>query len=114
MRRYKDLLQDKRIKIDQMSEIGGNGWVKMPNTSGSMVVVFSWHMGWDHVSISYADRTPTWDEMCYVKDLFFDPEDCVIQYHPARSEYVNVHPYCLHLWKPRFCGVPIPPKQLVL
>lgn len=23
----------------------------------------------------------------------------VIQIHPAKSEYVNLHPYALHLWR---------------
>lgn len=53
----------------------------------------------DHVSVSFPHRTPTWDEMCKVKDLFFDPEDCVVQYHPAAAEYVNMHKFCLHLWR---------------
>lgn len=55
---------------------------------------------WEHVSASLETRTPTWDEMCFVKNLFWDEEDCVIQYHPPKSEYVNCHPYCLHLWRP--------------
>ena len=34
------------------------------------------------------------------KALFWDEDDCVIQYHPPRSEYVNNHQNCLHLWRP--------------
>ena len=55
--------------------------------------------GWEHVSVSLTSRCPTWDEMNYVKDLFWEAEDCVVQYHPPKSEYVNVHPFCLHLWR---------------
>lgn len=55
--------------------------------------------GWEHVSVSYKNRVPTWDEMCKVKDMFWKDNECVVQYHPPKSEYVNVHPYCLHLWK---------------
>lgn len=54
---------------------------------------------WEHVSISLANRCPTWDEMCRVKDLFWSETETVVQFHPKRSEYVNAHPYCLHLWK---------------
>ena len=69
--------------------------------------------GWEHVSVSRNDRTPTWDEMCQVKALFWEPEDCVIQYHPPASEYVNNHPHCLHLWRPVEGNVPMPPALLV-
>jgi hypothetical protein len=66
---------------------------------------------WEHVSIvpiwishtgktREEERTPTWAEMCYLKELFWDdPEDVVLQFHPPESEYVNTHRHCLHLWR---------------
>lgn len=69
--------------------------------------------GWDHVSVSLPNRCPTWAEMCLVKDLFFSPEETVIQYHPASADYVNHHPFCLHLWKPQGIDLPKPPTYLV-
>lgn len=70
--------------------------------------------GWEHVSVSFnRDRCPTWDEMCWVKDLFWDPEDTVIQYHPPETEYVNEHSYCLHLWRPTEENIPLPPAWMV-
>lgn len=69
--------------------------------------------GWEHVSVSRFDRPPLWDEMCQVKDLFWGPEDCVVQYHPPRSVYVNHHPNCLHLWRPTGEQLQRPPKHLV-
>ena len=76
--------------------------------------------GWEHVSVSIAFpgkaaglRCPTWDEMCYVKSLFWDEEDCVIQYHPSKDQYVNRHPYVLHLWRPIGQKIPIPDKNMV-
>src|SRR5262245_51929858 len=56
--------------------------------------------GWEHVSVSLQLRTPTWDEMCYVKDLFWMEDEAVVQFHPPRANYVNHHPFTLHLWKP--------------
>lgn len=67
---------------------------------------------WEHVSVSLENRCPTWDEMCFVKDLFWEPEECVIQYHPPRSKYVNNHPYVLHMWKPPR-KIAMPPIELV-
>lgn len=49
-------------------------------------------MGWEHVSVSTRRRVPNWTEMCFVKDLFWAPEECVVQFHPPKSEYVNNHP----------------------
>lgn len=68
---------------------------------------------WEHVSVSTAVRCPTWEEMCFVKDLFWDPEDVVIQLHPPRSEWINNHPYCLHLWRPIDIELPRPPSITV-
>lgn len=76
-------------------------------------IIASWGGGWDHVSVSLVNRCPKWDEMCFVKDFFFHPDECVIQYHPSKSNYVNNHPYCLHLWRPQNADVPIPPKSYV-
>ena len=54
---------------------------------------------WEHVSVSVIDRCPTWFEMCLVKRLFWDDDDMVIQYHPPVADYVNDHPYVLHMWR---------------
>lgn len=54
---------------------------------------------WEHVSVSLANRCPTWDEMCFVKNLFWKEDETVIQFHPKKSKYKNLMPYCLHLWK---------------
>lgn len=69
--------------------------------------------GWEHVSVSLLDRCPTWREMCDIKAVFWDADDVVIQYHPAEKEYINNHPYCLHLWRPIGQTVPTPPGVLV-
>lgn len=72
---------------------------------------------WEHVSVRARDhrgeRTPTWAEMCFVKDLFWGPEESVVQYHPPRSEYVNHNPYVLHLWRYTKGEIPRPPQILV-
>lgn len=64
---------------------------------------------WEHVSVSLQTRCPTWDEMCWIKDLFFEDEETVLQFHPPKSEYVDFHPFCLHLWRPIHFEQPTPP-----
>jgi hypothetical protein len=77
-------------------------------------IIASSGMGWDHVSVHVRivgkgkAITPNLEEMCKVKDLFFDEEECVVQYHPRKSEYVDMHPHVLHLWRPNEPGVSIP------
>lgn len=51
--------------------------------------------------------------MHYIKTLFWDKEDTVIQYHPPQSQYVNCHPFTLHLWRPIGLTIPVPPSILV-
>jgi hypothetical protein len=69
--------------------------------------------GWEHVSVSLEDRCPTWDEMCQVKGMFWGDDDCVMQLHPPKSEWVNNHPFCLHLWRPVGVDIPTPPMLMV-
>ena len=60
--------------------------------------VFSWHKGWEHLSISLTDNIhncPTWDEMCMFKDMFFKEDEACVEYHPKKEDYVNVHPRLL-------------------
>jgi len=69
--------------------------------------------GWEHVSVSHPQRCPTWDEMQFVKELFWKDDEVVIQYHPAKKDYVNVHGHCLHMWRPLSGMIPMPPVQCV-
>ena len=76
-------------------------------------IVCSWGMGWEHVSVSTRKHCPFWDEMAYVKALFWKDEEAVMQLHLPQSEYVNNHPYCLHLWRPIGAEIPLPPRSMV-
>lgn len=68
---------------------------------------------WEHVSVSTPKRTPTWDEMCRIKDLFFSENEVVWQYHPAKEDHVNNHAHCLHLWRLKDFEMPMPPTIAV-
>lgn len=95
-------------------EIGNNGMFEVKlRLNQRVLIVASDGMGWEHVSVSRRDRCPTWDEMCQVKSLFWDASDCVVQFHPPQSEYVNNHPNCLHLWRQAGGDFQLPPSILV-
>lgn len=71
--------------------------------------------GWEHASITRVGSklTPNWAEMCFVKDLFWDDEECVVQFHPPKTMYVSNHPTCLHLFRPVDGIVRMPPPEMV-
>lgn len=75
--------------------------------------IFSNQLGWEHLSVSMPSRTPSWDQMCRMKDIFWDKDECCVQYHPKEEDYVNNHPHCLHIWKPVDIELPTPPSILV-
>jgi hypothetical protein len=91
------------------SQVCGVFWV------GFLYIIATDHDGWDHVSvrIQNANRLPEWEEMCFVKETWFDNDECVMQLHPPKADYVNRHPYVLHLWRPQHTAIPVPPKELV-
>lgn len=62
----------------------------------------------EHVSVSLPVRCPTWEEMDFIKRLFWDDQECVMQLHVPRSRHVNEHQYCLHLWRPLNAEIPMP------
>lgn len=98
---------------------GNNGSARISMLAPKGIVVLFVHasdgLGWEHVSVSVPgrDRCPTWAEMAYVKSLFWGDEDVVVQIHPRKSEYVNHHPYCLHLWRESGKDSPTPPWWMV-
>jgi hypothetical protein len=53
---------------------------------------------WVHLSFSRGDRVPDWEELKAVKSRFLGDETLAVQVFPPKSQWVNVHPYCLHLW----------------
>lgn len=65
-------------------------------------IIFSWGRGWEHLSIVLltGDNPPVWKDMCVFKDTFWGEDETCVQYHPAKKDYINCHPNCLHIWKP--------------
>ena len=114
MKTLKEIMDNPKVSVLQSGVDGGMGYVKISKSfADSPTVVWSNGGGWDHVSVSFYNRCPTWEEMCRVKDIFFNEDECCIEYHPAKKDYVNFHPYCLHIWKPQNETIPTPPRNYV-
>ena len=96
-------IKDKDAKLDFLHNncymIGMGGSYKDQDTGDKLNFMFSYQMGWYHLSVSMPDKDPSWVQMCKMKDIFFDDEEECVEYHPKKSEYINVHPHCLHIWR---------------
>src|SRR5262245_50238133 len=53
---------------------------------------------WLHCSVARRDRLPTWAELSEVRDAFLGPDTTAYQKLAKRSEHINIHRHCLHLW----------------
>lgn len=61
---------------------------------------------WLHVSCAKQDSLPTWEDLKEVKQVFIGSDKKAIQVIPNEKEYVNIHPYCLHLFHCDEDGLP--------
>jgi hypothetical protein len=107
-----------RVKIGPFKTTeadGNNGLFVFTINKVAFQVLASDGKGWEHVSVTLIQegRSPLWEEMCVIKDLFWSKDACVLQFHPPESEYVNSHPYCLHLWRKIGSEIETPSRMLV-
>lgn len=100
-------------------EIGGIFVFKVIDKKGvqrQIQTIASNGMGWEHVSVSYHKPPgviPSWEVMCFIKDQFWDADDVVVQFHPAKKDYVNVHKFVLHLWRRTGQNYETPPTIMI-
>lgn len=102
MRQIDEILKARNLQVKaidrDMPMIGGSYY---DTVSGKWLnFIFSVQMGWEHLSVSMPSKTPSWDQMCVMKDLFWEDNEECFQYHPKKEDYVNIHPHCLHIWRP--------------
>lgn len=107
IKEFEDSLEKTGIRI--------TGHLTDPVTRETYLVMFTTQLGWEHASISYLHKKklPDWNIMCRLKDLFWTEDEACVQYHPAKEDYVNMHEYTLHIWKPYLENLPTPPSIMV-
>lgn len=113
MRKLGDMKYPLEYCIQGGNEDDDGGAFLIPFEGRVLYVIASIGMGWDHVSVSLSSRCPNWREMSFIKGLFFNDDEVVMQLHVAKKDHINLHPYCLHLWKPQFTDIPLPPNFMV-
>lgn len=52
-----------------------------------------------HLSLSYPDHLPTWEDITAVRDAFYPRDVDAAMLLPRSEDYVNLHSYCMHLWQ---------------
>lgn len=109
-------------EMGSTADFGANGLFIIPHQmidKYEYVCICGDGNGWDHVSVSIrstvrkVERCPTREEMCFIKSLFWDDDEIVIEYHPAKSDCISNHPFVLHPWKPQGIELPTPDPLMV-
>ena len=80
-------------------KIALDGTYTDPVTRKTWKFVFSDDPTFEHLSVSSHNKTPDWDTMCKLKEIFFQDEEECVEFHPKKSEYLNLHEHCLHIWR---------------
>ncbi len=113
MRPFEEIFDSPRINNVESGTDGFRAIYTVHNFQGT--VICSTGAGWEHVSVCPFKRRyiPTWEDMCYLKDVFFREDEAVIQIHPPKADYVNNMPNCLHLWRCSYKDMVLPPSILV-
>ena len=109
-------LVEKEIELYGVRGDEHNGVFKVFVDGKSYYVIASNGCGWEHISVSPRNSKngcPSWATMCAIKDMFFEKNETVIEYHPAEADYINFHENCLHLWRPTEVEIPKPPLFMV-
>ena len=101
------------VIVHELDDDGGAFLTRSPIDNRVLRIIASNGLGWDHVSISRKDRVPNWEEMEFIKRLFFKDDEVAMQLHVPPADHINCHPNCLHLWRPHEEPIPLPPGWMV-
>jgi hypothetical protein len=52
-----------------------------------------------HVSLALPDKLPKWDQIKAIRNYFFPKTVDVMMVLPQERDYINVHPFAMHLWQ---------------
>lgn len=114
MKNIEEIKKTPNLFIEAETKNDGMGGKYYDKYTGKWLnFIFSYQMGWEHLSVSMPSRTPTWEQMCVMKDIFWNKNEACVEYHPREEDYVNNHKHCLHIWRPTHEPLPTPPSILV-
>jgi len=78
---------------------------------GRCRVLVSQDNGLWHLSISTPNCSPSYNEIKEARYQYIPDDVTMAQLFPPKREFVNVHPYCHHLWE--IPNEDLPPEAIV-
>lgn len=116
MRSVKEILANEKFQANKKNDFPFEGllltgFLQLPGIKKTLQCVVGIEHDqdgnqWEHVSVKFCgttNKTPSWEVMCQVKDVFWLPEEEVHQIHPKESEYLHglggIYDV-LHLYRP--------------
>jgi hypothetical protein len=99
-----ELLDD--LTEEMLPRVLPPGWRRIEGNKflthdGMSIIASAEHIAgerWWHVSMARQARLPSWDDLRRVKDVFIGKNRQAVSVLPDERQYVNHHPFCLHLW----------------
>lgn len=113
MKSLEEIKKNGYLKIKREGKDGFGGTFYDKKSRCELNFIMSWGAGWEHCSVSLPTRIPSWEQMCVMKELFWNDEEVCMQLHPAKKDYINNMKYCLHIWKPVEKEIPTPPSLMI-
>ena len=113
MRKLEEIKKNGYLTIKKEGQDGFGGTFYDKKSRCNLNFIMSWGAGWEHCSVSMQTRCPSWEQMCAIKELFLEVDEECMQLHPAKKDYINHMPYCLHIWRPINEKIPMPPSIMV-
>lgn len=89
MRSYEEIKERGKLwNVNPVPYVGMSGYIKLPDCKTCSVVWTRDESGLEHVSVSlrHIYNIPSWDDMCKLKEVFFDDEEEVYQIHPKKKQ----------------------------
>lgn len=113
MKKLEKIKENKYLQIKKEGKDGFGGTFYDKKSRCHLNFIMSWGAGFEHCSVSLPTRCPSWEQMCAIKELFWEDDEVCMQLHPAKKDYINNHQYCLHIWRPINEEIPMPPSIMV-
>ena len=89
MKKIEDIKNNRYVKIIKEGKDGFGGTFYDKKSRCNLNFIMSWGAGFEHCSVSMPTRCTSWEQMCSIKDAFWNDDEVCMQLHPAKKDYVN-------------------------
>jgi hypothetical protein len=92
--------KDYNRNIYRLKKESADGYMFISINGLSIIITYEIHQEkrWIHVSFARKSRMPDYNDIKIIKRDFIGDNKKAIMIFPDEEHYVNLHPYCLHLF----------------